>query len=454
MKIGKKQAGLRAGRALLGILAVIVVAGWPARAAEEGAGLSVGKNFDVTPGLEKGSQRWPAVAAGKGCYLVVWQEGEALAGVKDTNIFAARVSLDGKALDLKGIPVCAAKALQAYPAATFDGVNFLVAWQDYRTGVDWDIYLARVSQDGKVLDPDGIPVAAIPGNQVQPALASDGKSSHLLVWSDLRPQPPGKPEGCYGVSGTFIRDGKPAEAGGRELVPPKGNSCTDLAARWNGESFVVAGARAPQSWTQVGPFSMKVLPDGKTETLQANFQAQSYALAADPATGRTLFWSTGWHGHGAYHRFYFASLPGAATYLAVGLRYEYGPANGFATAAAFDGKNFVAVVEQPPPKKEGQPADVHREGQPMNIVALRVDPATARPLDTGAVDWSRGGNLERDERIGEAMKTAKPGILVASEPVSERHPALASPGGGRSLLVYSRRGGPDKYKIHAVLLSE
>ena len=91
--------------------AVVVIHGWqpiPAADTPTSGKLTAGSAFDVTPDLDEGDQRWPAVAAGKGVYLVVWQEGEAMAGVKDTNIFAARVSADGKLLDPKAIPVCTA----------------------------------------------------------------------------------------------------------------------------------------------------------------------------------------------------------------------------------------------------------------------------------------------------------------------------------------------------------
>lgn len=46
-------------------------------------------------------------------------------------------------------------------------------------------------------------------------------------------------------------------------------------------------------------------------------------------------------------------------------------------------------------------------------------------------------------------------IIVAKEQdVLLRHPSIASSGNGKSLVVYSRRGGINKFKIYGVMLNE
>jgi hypothetical protein len=73
---------------------------------------------------------------------------------------------------------------QSVPALAFDGVNFLVVWVDSRGGYD-DIIGARVTPAGVVLDTTGIAISTATGYQESPALAFDGES-FLVVWEDCR----------------------------------------------------------------------------------------------------------------------------------------------------------------------------------------------------------------------------------------------------------------------------
>ena len=68
----------------------------------------------------------------------------------------------------------------------FGGSSYLVVWQDGRprTSND-DIYGARVSQAGVVLDPNGIPISAHLYPESRPTVAFDG-SNFLVTWEDLR----------------------------------------------------------------------------------------------------------------------------------------------------------------------------------------------------------------------------------------------------------------------------
>jgi len=66
----------------------------------------------------------------------------------------------------------------------FNGSTYLVVWQDNRN-TGWNIYGARVSTVGKVLNPKGFAVSADKGQQKYPRLAA-GKSGYLVVWQDDR----------------------------------------------------------------------------------------------------------------------------------------------------------------------------------------------------------------------------------------------------------------------------
>ncbi len=123
----------------------------------------------------------PAVAFDGATYLVVWQEQRPGAS---RDIYAARVSGAGVVLDPLGIPISKAAGSQGAPAVAFDGSSFLVAWQDDRSASTRpDVYGARVSAAGVLLDPGGIPISPAPGGQVMPAVAGTGAGS-LVVWTD------------------------------------------------------------------------------------------------------------------------------------------------------------------------------------------------------------------------------------------------------------------------------
>jgi hypothetical protein len=71
---------------------------------------------------------------------------------------------------------------QRNPAVASDGSGFLVAWEDGRDGT-WErhLYASRVSAQGVTLDPDGIPIATDSGTQALPSIAFDG-ANYFVVW--------------------------------------------------------------------------------------------------------------------------------------------------------------------------------------------------------------------------------------------------------------------------------
>jgi hypothetical protein len=59
-----------------------------------------------------------------------------------------------------------------------------VAWKDWRSGAS-DIYGARVSPSGTVLDPSGRAICTVAGSQYDPSVAYDG-TNYGVVWGDYR----------------------------------------------------------------------------------------------------------------------------------------------------------------------------------------------------------------------------------------------------------------------------
>jgi hypothetical protein len=125
----------------------------------------------------------PTVAAMGGVFLVAWEDRRKM---DDAGIYAARVALSGAVLDTAGIEVAVVPNSQGSPSAAADGTNFLVAWDDERTeAYVADVYCARISPAGIVLDPAGIPVDTAWGNQRHPSVAFDD-TDYVLVWDDDR----------------------------------------------------------------------------------------------------------------------------------------------------------------------------------------------------------------------------------------------------------------------------
>lgn len=157
-------------------------------------------------------QRQPSGAYGAGVYLVAWSEGSRQADKSGADICCARIdSRSGDRLDVEGIRITTAPDLQQWPRVAFDGKNFLVVWEDFRNGLDYDVYAARVTPEGRVLDPGGRVVAAGGWNQCRPDVAF-AAGRYLIVWMDARTYP------VYGIRAARMDlDGEVLDPGGVPL---------------------------------------------------------------------------------------------------------------------------------------------------------------------------------------------------------------------------------------------
>lgn len=133
-----------------------------------------------------------AVAALGSQFLIVWSRGP--------TIYARRMTSAGELLDAQPIIVISNPA-HPYPelvnrefSVAADGANFWVAWSDDRSmpagtpeyqRYDYqDIYAARISPAGRVLDPRGIRICTRRANQTAPKLSP---RADFIVWVDQRP---------------------------------------------------------------------------------------------------------------------------------------------------------------------------------------------------------------------------------------------------------------------------
>jgi hypothetical protein len=191
------------------------------------------------------NQKWPQITSDDaGGAVVVWRDYR---GDIDGDIYAQRVDPDGNTLwTADGVAVCAEAGVQMIPAITSDGAGgAVIAWYDER--IDWqgdiyaqrvdgdgnevwgstdlaictatktqeavgiigvgggaiitwsddrwgsttnfgdDIYAQKVTADGDSLwGADGLPISIMTGNQMNPALVSDGAGGAIIAWEDSR----------------------------------------------------------------------------------------------------------------------------------------------------------------------------------------------------------------------------------------------------------------------------
>jgi len=159
-----------------------------------------------------GSQLVPALAFDGVNFLVVWRDFGSESG---RGVWGARVTPAGVVLDPSGILVSTAAGVVSVPALAFDGVNFLVAWQDFRSDSLGDIHGARVTPGGTVFDAGS--VVSQRGGQSYPRLCCGSGSQMLLVYQGWTGTVGGKNYNTYRVWGKVNPSPAVAEMTKREV---------------------------------------------------------------------------------------------------------------------------------------------------------------------------------------------------------------------------------------------
>jgi len=174
----------RSGR--LGILGALVLLSRPALAAWPSDPTA---NLPVCTAAN--DQQWPRlVADGAGGAIFAWEDRR---GGVDNDIYVQRVRTNGAvdpAWPANGRALCTATNDQQFPTLVSDGAGgAIVTWQDRRGGVDMDIYAQHVRADGTV-DPawpaDGRALCTAAGDQQSPVILADGSGGAIVAWWDFR----------------------------------------------------------------------------------------------------------------------------------------------------------------------------------------------------------------------------------------------------------------------------
>jgi FlgD Ig-like domain len=121
--------------------------------------------------------------------IMAWYDGR---NNIDDNIYAQRISASGAPLwTADGVALCTAPDEQYSVAMVPDGAGgACVAWQDFRSGTDFDIYACKVDASGvPQWTADGVALSTAANDQVFsifPKIGTDGAGGAIVAWQDYR----------------------------------------------------------------------------------------------------------------------------------------------------------------------------------------------------------------------------------------------------------------------------
>lgn len=125
------------------------------------------------------------VGDGSGGAIIVWEDYRGGSG----DIYAQRIDSAGTAQwAANGVLVSGAAGNQRLPQIVSDGAGgAIMAWEDYRSGSNTDIYAQRVDASGAMTwSADGVVLANESHDQFSPKLVSDTANGAVVAWEDFR----------------------------------------------------------------------------------------------------------------------------------------------------------------------------------------------------------------------------------------------------------------------------
>jgi hypothetical protein len=230
----------------------------------------------------QGGQVMSSIAFDGSNYLVIWSDTRSGSPVgPDADIYGARVAPTGTVLDPEGIPISTAQGAQEWPRIIFDGKNYFAVWEDTRNGPEvfppvLDIFGTRITPAGVVLDGNtdtgGIAINTHPLPQQHPIASFDGKN-YVVAWEMSFFYDP--PVGIYAArvsTDGFLLDGPP-DAGGILISQPSAyasifdwpnlfSSNKNLLLNWNNNSLEgedILGVLISPNVLRIGPWLMLLL---------------------------------------------------------------------------------------------------------------------------------------------------------------------------------------------------
>jgi hypothetical protein len=281
------------------------------------------------------NEQWfPAMDFDGSNFLVVWEDGRG----SGYDIHGSRVTPTGIILDPEGISIAATATMQHDPEVGFDGTNYLVVWEDSRSGAPFDLYGTRVGRDGVVLDTSSFVISGAANGQWEPSIAFDG-TNYLVVWSDLR-------RGPFDVYGARVtRSGTVLDPTGFIVSAAAGDQWYPDVV-FDGTNYLVVWAdkRSGSTWDVYGA---RVSPDGVVLdpagfAISAAARDQRFPVLAFDGTNSLVVWADS--RGGASTGIWAARVSAGGTVLdPAGIELCGAGSDPWYPAVAFDGTNYIAV---------------------------------------------------------------------------------------------------------------
>jgi hypothetical protein len=397
----------------------------------------------------------PAVAYGGGRFSLAWEShGGRNSG---SNIYGARMDGTGTVLDNPRRIISTSASEQRRPSVAHDGNNFLVVWQDYRNGHDdaygtgnSDIYGARVSRTGTLLDTTAIAISTAPGNQLAPVATFDG-NNFLVVWMDGRGNVQYRGE-VYGAR--VSRTGTVLDTNGIALSSQIADTSFPAVAS-NGALSLVLWSGHLTSTTRQDILGVRVDQTGKVLDSPA-LTLSNASNAAQPAVAYgehdffVVWTSSGGNIHGTRVDGLGTVLDATPIAISTAVQSQSG------ASVAYDGTNFLTVwMDQrntgSAPEYDIYGARVSRTGTVLdgNGIAIctkaerQIWPRVVHDGSHFLVAWidDRAGKSMDEDIYGARVDGAgtvldSDGLAISTALYPESAPSLASLGGRKSLIVY------------------
>ncbi|MFX0032673.1 MAG: hypothetical protein ACFE9P_08405 [Candidatus Hermodarchaeota archaeon] len=131
--------------------------------------------------------RFQIAPDGLGGAIIAWED--ARNGTGNSDIYAQRIDSNGVTLWMaNGIAISTASESQGEPQITSDGLGgAIIAWGDYRSDFDSDIYTQRIDSNGNAQwMPNGTAISTSINDQISPQITKHGVGGAIIVWEDFR----------------------------------------------------------------------------------------------------------------------------------------------------------------------------------------------------------------------------------------------------------------------------